>query len=267
MSIIESIIICPVCRLNLAEVPQSCNLCQDYFRDEMTKIPETFIDLTPEIVQNQTEAKTADIKPLRTELFRNPIIPILYERILPPIWAMGLRNIGGIEVEYQLVKQFFGNQPEVVVDISCGSGIMARRLVKSGEYKQAIALDYSELMLKELQQNIKQENIPPTKITIIRGDVEVLPFADNSIDAIYSGAAMHCWPNAERGIENIYRVLRTGGKLFATTFLKPLPSVIFRFFSVDELQDIMLKVGFSQEFVQVERRGVYGIIRCVKLAS
>ncbi|MDJ0552878.1 MAG: class I SAM-dependent methyltransferase [Microcoleaceae cyanobacterium MO_207.B10] len=263
MSITNTIIVCPICHLNLVELPQNCTICLNNFRNKITKIPENFIDLTPESIQTQSQKKS-ETKPLRTQLFRSQIIPLLYERILPPIWAMGLRNLGGMEVEFGEVKQFFGNDSEVVVDISCGSGIMARQLIKTGKYKQVIALDYSEFMLNELQQKMKQENIPLSKIMLIRGDVEMLPFADNSIEAIYSGAAMHCWPNTEQGINNIYRVLSTGGKLFATTFMKPLPSIVFRFFSVDELLNIMLKAGFVQESLEVEKRGVYGIIKCRK---
>jgi ubiquinone/menaquinone biosynthesis C-methylase UbiE len=119
-------------------------------------------------------------------------------------------------------------------------------------------------MLLQLQQQMKLDGISSSEIIVIRGDVEALPLASDSIDAIYAGAAMHCWPNAEEGIHNIYRVLRSGGKLFATTFLKPFPSIVFRFFSVDELRHILLRAGFNSEYVQIEARGLYAIIRCIK---
>ncbi|MBH8564385.1 class I SAM-dependent methyltransferase [Nostoc sp. CENA67] len=264
MSILQRVITCPICHLPLAEVPQRCDTCLDYFRNELEKAPSSLIDLTPDAVQRQIEGNAAETKPLRTELFRSPIISFFYERILPPIWAMGLRNLGGIDVEFQQCTEFFGEDPEIVVDISCGTGIMARRLALLGKYEQIIALDYSESMLAQLQQQMKLDGISPSQITIIRGDVEALPLASDSVDAIYAGAAMHCWPNAEAGIRNIYQVLRKGGKLFATTFLKPLPSIVFRFFTVDELRQILLTTGFHLDHVQVEAHGLYGIIRCVK---
>jgi SAM-dependent methyltransferase len=264
MSILQKIIACPVCRQPKAEVPQRCDACFDYFRNELVKMPSYLMDLTPSAALGAVEGNTALAQPLRTELFRFPIIPFLYERILPPIWAVGLRNLGGIDAEFRLVTDFFGQSPAIVADVSCGTGIMARRLALSGRYRHIIALDYSELMLAQLQQQAVLDGISPSQITIIRADVEALPLASNSIDAIYSGAAMHCWKDALEGIRNIYRVLVPDGKLFATTFLKPFPSIVFRFFSLLELRDIMLAAGFNEDNVQLRARGLYGTICCIK---
>ncbi|MBE9209066.1 class I SAM-dependent methyltransferase [Nostoc sp. LEGE 06077] len=263
MSSLEEAIACPVCYKTLTIAPQDCNQCHNYFRNELAKLPSSSLDLTPARVKGEIE-ETANAKPLRTELFRLPIISFLYERILPPIWAMGLRNLGGIDIEFQQCVEFFGQNLKVVADISCGTGIIARRLALLQQYEQIIALDYSEAMLGKLQQQIQLEGILPSQITIIRGDIAALPFAANSLDAVYSGAAMHCWPDATRGIRNIYQALRSGGKLFATTFLQPLPSIVFRFFTPNELQQIAIAAGFHPDCVQVETRGVYAIIRCIK---
>ncbi|BAZ28049.1 type 11 methyltransferase [Cylindrospermum sp. NIES-4074] len=263
MSSLQDAIACPLCRQPLAKLPQGCEECFNYFKTELEKIPTPLMDLTPSAALAQIEIYIVPRKLLRTELFRSPIISFLYERVLPPIWAMGLRN-RGIDVEFQQCTEFFGQGPEIVVDISCGTGMMARRLAQLGQYKHIIALDYSETMLQQLQQQMQLDSIPPSQITIIRADVEALPLAADSVDAIYTGAAMHCWPNPEEGISNIYRVLRRGGKLFATTFLKPLPSVVFRFFTVDELRQIFITAGFHPDQVWVEAKGIYGIIKCLK---
>ena len=264
MSRLQEIITCPLCHKPRVEVPVQCEACCDYFSQELAKTPSQVMDLTPSAALGVVEKKAAKAKPLRTELFRSPIIPLLYERILPPIWAAGLRNFGGIDAESRLVTEFFGQSLEIVADVSCGTGIMARCLALSGMYNHIIALDYSELMLAQLQQKMKLERISPSLITIIRADVEALPLASNSIEAIYAGAAMHCWKDALEGIRNIYRVLLPGGKLFATTFLKPFPNIVFQFFSVSELQDIMLAAGFKKDNVRVEARGVYATIWCIK---
>jgi SAM-dependent methyltransferase len=261
MSSLQEAIACPVCQKTLTTAPQDCTQCHNYFRNEVAKIPCCLIDITPERVKGETAVNS---QPLRTELFRLPIISFLYERILPSIWAMGLRNVGGIDIEFQQCLEFFGNNLSVVADISCGTGIVARRLALLQRCERIIALDYSEAMLGQLQQQMQIDSISPSQITIIRGDVGALPFAPNSLDAVYSGAAMHCWPDAEQGMRNIYRVLRSGGKLFATTFLQPLPSIVFRFFTQDELRQMAIAAGFHPDCVQVETRGIYGTLKCVK---
>lgn len=44
-----------------------------------------------------------------------------------------------------------------IIDASCGSGMFARLFAKSGLFSQVVALDYSENMLKQCYQFIKQE--------------------------------------------------------------------------------------------------------------
>ncbi|GAB1538719.1 hypothetical protein NUACC21_13830 [Scytonema sp. NUACC21] len=263
MSTLQDIIACPLCRKTLTEIPQQCNRCHNSFQQEFAKIPSV-MDLTSEALQRQNENSVTETKPLRTELFRSPIVSFLYERILPPLWAAGLRNFGGIDAEFQLCTEFFGQHPGIVADVSCGTGIMARRLVKWGKCEQILAVDYSETMLTQLQQQMQLEGISPSEIVIIRADVEALPLAPNSIDAIYAGAAMHCWANPSEGIRNIYQALRPGGKLLATTFLRPYPSIVFQFFSPEELRNIVLTAGFHSDNIQIETSGLYGIIKCIK---
>jgi len=154
---------------------------------------------------------------------------------------------------------YFGDNLGVAVDLSCGTGIVARELAKSKLARQIVAIDYSESMLAVLQQQISTTNL-----AIVRGDVEALPLTNDSVDAMYCGAAMHCWENPDRAIENIYRVLRPGGKLYLTTFLQPLPSIVFRFFSPQELADIFTNSGFLKDSLDIQSRGVYAIVKCSK---
>ena len=101
-----------------------------------------------------------------------------------------------------------------VVDMSCGSGLMTRRLVNSGAYARVIALDYSESMLTETARRIEEERVPTDALTLCRADVAALPLATASVDAMHAGAAMHCWPNLEEGLREIRRSLKPGGRLY-----------------------------------------------------
>lgn len=255
MNLLSEIIICPVCDRSLNTVPKNCNSCDNFYPQQLQKT-NSLIDLTSKKNNNK--------KPLRTEIFRSFWISFLYEKILPPIWAMGLRNNGGIDREIKEVLAYFDSNLDVIVDLSCGTGIMARNLAKNQIAPNILAIDYSESMLAVLRAEIVKEKISPDRISIIRADVESLPLLDNSVDAIYSGAAMHCWENPERAIENIYRVLRPGGKLYLTTFLQPLPSIIFRFFSPQEIENIFTKAGFIQDTLLIESRAIYAVVKCTK---
>lgn len=65
-------------------------------------------------------------------------------------------------LQFELIKNFLtpvlgGN----IIDASCGSGMFSRIFAKSGLFSSIVALDYSENMLKECYEFIKQEeNFP-----------------------------------------------------------------------------------------------------------
>ena len=221
-------------------------------------------------------------KPLRQQLFTSPIISTLYERILPPLWEMGLR-IGGPDAEYHSAASFLGGDGTgVALDLCCGTGFVAVRMAASLDFRHVFALDYSPQMLKECMASVvrtrrrrnhcsdnnnnnnKDDNLL-LPLSILRGDAGSLPFQDNCLDAVHWGAAMHCVPDVEQALAEVYRVLKPGGRLYATTFLRPFPDVVFRFFEVDEIKTLAWDAGFDDKnFLEVQGKGVYGVLCAIK---
>jgi len=213
-------------------------------------------------------------RPIRQELFRTPQVANAYERG----WRASFASAGfpGIEKEFDLVQDYFQDKRgKTILDLSCGSGLMVRRLARSNAYDKVIALDFSESMLEEVSRRKREENCPD--FDIIRGDVQAMPFKNDALDAIHSGAALHCWPSVEKGLSEVHRTLKPGGRFFATTFLWGIPDEVinlskslginpvdraYRFFSVPELEGLMYDAGFDE--YSVERRSRCAIIRCRK---
>jgi ubiquinone/menaquinone biosynthesis C-methylase UbiE len=78
-----------------------------------------------------------------------------------------------------------------ILDLSCGSGLMARRLVRKGGWQRVIAADYSESMLRETKGRFLQERLPVP--TLVRADAARLPFRSGSLDAVHAGAFFGWW--------------------------------------------------------------------------
>ena len=99
-----------------------------------------------------------------------------------------------------------------------------------------------------------------------------------SISALHAGAAMHCWPDLESAMSEINRVLKPGGRFFASTFLAPyfrtvkaatgdsIEQQAFQYFeTVDELKSIVMKGGFKESEIDIEVLGnACAIIRVCK---
>ena len=264
-------LICPLCQANVEFPHPSCQHCQASIRhatardSQYLNTPYPIIDLTPESLGH-----SPDLQPLRTRLFQTQPIAYAYERLLPALWAMGLRQ-NGIDREGDSVVEWFADlkgtsSPAIALDLSCGTGIVTRRLIRDTAMN-VIALDYSAEMLGELQARCRKERIDRNRIAIVRADATHLPLKPNSIDAIYSGAAMHCWPDAEATFKQIHTVLKPAGKLYLTTFLKPLPSIVFRFFSPTEIGQIARDAGFAGDRLQLDASGIYVTLTATKSRS
>ncbi|KAL3791568.1 hypothetical protein ACHAW5_000871 [Stephanodiscus triporus] len=168
------------------------------------------------------------------------------------------------------------------------TGLFARRFAKCGKYPRVIACDYSDSMLSEARRRIRADpdvTSSSTRLDLVRCDVARIPMRSGSVDAFHAGAAMHCWPEIETSLSEVYRVLRPGGRYFATTFLSnyfsrvagaertanggvdlPVNVRAFQYFpSEGYLRDLLTDAGFEGSKVSVEVLGrACVVMRCEK---
>lgn len=219
----KNILACPVCYepvtligANVLSVDSArgsslqCSTCKKTYSGK-----ETHLELT---VASGSKAYD-DAMPMATEFFRTPFISFLYERGWRQNFVWG--GFPGPEKEFEMMKDYLkpvlgGN----ILDASCGSGLFSRLFAKSGLFSLVAALDYSENMLKQCYEFIKQEeNFPKENLILVRADIARLPFVSGSLDAVHAGAAIHCWPSPSAAVAEVSRVLRPGGVFVATTYI------------------------------------------------
>ncbi|MDT0691027.1 bifunctional demethylmenaquinone methyltransferase/2-methoxy-6-polyprenyl-1,4-benzoquinol methylase UbiE [Salegentibacter sp. F188] len=100
-------------------------------------------------------------------------------------------------------------KPKSILDIATGTGDLAIKMVDS-EADKIVGLDLSEGMLDVGRKKIRKQNLEG-RIEMIQGDSEALPFEDNSFDAITVAFGVRNFENLEKGLREIFRVLRPGG--------------------------------------------------------
>ncbi|KAL3840721.1 hypothetical protein ACJIZ3_025312 [Penstemon smallii] len=219
---------CPICYeplirkgpsgFNLPAIYRSGFKCRKCNKSYSSK--NVYLDLT---VTSGTKEYN-EFKPAGTELFRSPLVSYVYERG----WRQNFNRSGfpGPDEEFNMAQEFFKPaEGGVLVDVSCGSGLFSRKFAKSGAYSRVIALDFSENMLRQCYDFIKDDDsILSSNLALVRADVSRLPFPSGSVDAVHAGAALHCWPSPSNAIAEINRILRSGGIFVGSTFLRVSPS-------------------------------------------
>ena len=109
----------------------------------------------------------------------------------------------------KVVKIVAKTNPHKVLDIATGTGDLAINLVKTGADK-IVGLDISEGMLAVGKKKVNKLNLA-SKIELVLGDSENMPFQDNEFDAITVAFGVRNFEHLEKGLTEIYRVLKPGG--------------------------------------------------------
>ncbi len=116
-------------------------------------------------------------------------------------WELGLVDLSGVQR---------------ALDAGCGTGVfllpLARRLLPQGA--TVIGLDLAEGTLGRARAQVQAEGLP---VECVIGDVEALPFDDNSFDLVLANYMLYHVPDLGQAIAELRRVLRPGGTLLAAT--------------------------------------------------
>lgn len=95
-----------------------------------------------------------------------------------------------------------------LLDIACGPGVIAAALAAGAT--AVIGLDAAEAMLERARARCAKASL--SNVEFKRGDAENLPFWDASFDGVVTRAAVHHFADPQRAFNEMFRVLRGGGR-------------------------------------------------------
>ncbi|MDG1570823.1 bifunctional demethylmenaquinone methyltransferase/2-methoxy-6-polyprenyl-1,4-benzoquinol methylase UbiE [Robiginitalea sp. M366] len=111
----------------------------------------------------------------------------------------------------RLVRLVSQNNPRDVLDIATGTGDLALALAKAGATR-VVGLDLAPGMLEVGRKKVTRQGLD-ARVEMVEGDSEALEFPDASFDAVTVAFGVRNFENLEKGLAEIYRVLRPGGTL------------------------------------------------------
>src|SRR5438067_1169700 len=129
----------------------------------------------------------------------------MFDRIAPVYDTMNRVMTAGLDQRWRRLTASAAVRPgDRVLDACCGTGDLAVADVRAGG--RVVGLDFSERMLERARRKAPD-------VEWVRGDLLELPFEDESFDAATVGFGVRNVADLERGLRELRRVLRPGGRL------------------------------------------------------
>ena len=133
----------------------------------------------------------------------------------------------GIDIRWRkkAINQLLAINPRTILDVATGTADVA--ILASGILKpnKITGIDISDGMLELGRKKIKKLGLENT-IELLNGDCETINFKNDSFEAVTVAFGVRNFENLEKGLAEIKRVLKPGGKLVVLEFSKPKTAVI-----------------------------------------
>lgn len=109
----------------------------------------------------------------------------------------------------KLVKPY---APKQILDVATGTGDFAIEMAKILSPEKVVGIDIAETMLQIGRKKIEHKGLA-SLIEMKEADSENLPFTDNSFDVASSAFGVRNFEDLEKGLSEMLRVLRPGGRI------------------------------------------------------
>lgn len=106
------------------------------------------------------------------------------------------------------VMEFDGFKGKRLLEIGCGLGTDLLQFARGGAIVTGVDLTPASIELVK-----RRFNLYGLAVDARVADAEKLPFPDNSFDVVYSFGVLHHTPNTPKAVDEVYRVLKPGGKI------------------------------------------------------
>jgi len=146
----------------------------------------------------------------------------MFDKIAPKYDLLNRVLSLGIDVSWRkrAISYLQSGQPKDILDVATGTADVALMAAKILKPARIIGIDIANQMLDIGRKKILKEGLEGI-ITLETGDSENLQFPDASFDAVTVAFGVRNFENLEKGLSEMHRVLRPGGRIVILEFSRP----------------------------------------------
>ena len=134
----------------------------------------------------------------------------------------GMRDKGWIETD-AIIKS--GIQSGYVLEVGPGPGHVGLEWLRKTEGTHLTGLEISPDMVRIAESNAREYGLA-TRTKYLHSDGRKVPFEDCEFDAVFTTGSLHEWEDPRSTFEEIWRVLKPGGRIFVSDLRRDMPILI-----------------------------------------
>ena len=153
------------------------------------------------------------------------------------------------------------NKDDIILDVGCGGGKTVNTMAKMATEGKVYGIDYSEDCVA-VSSKINRKLIYASRVEILYGYVESLPFPNDFFNLITAVETYYFWPDLIDNLKEIRRVLKLGGSMilinecyrhdkFEKRNAKWAELGDFTYHLPDEFREFMINAGYSSIKIDV----------------
>ncbi len=137
----------------------------------------------------------------------------------------------GIDIIWRkkAIRALKASKPQYILDVATGTGDFALAAIKLLKPRKIVGVDISEGMLAMAKEKIAKKGIG-AQFEVQLADSEHLPFSEGTFDAVTVAFGVRNFERLEKGLTDMCRVLKPGGKAVILEFSNPKKFPVKQFY-------------------------------------
>ena len=154
-------------------------------------------------------------------------------------------NRGNAAMNEEAVDRLGASAGDRVLDVGFGGGVIFELLLDRGV--EAAGIDRSAHAVDAVEGS-NRAAIEAGRLQVRRGEVESIPFEDESFDGVVTVNTVYFWPDLGAGLAEVLRVLKPGGRIVVAvrdgSVMKRVSRDIFTLRAPEEVLGAISAAGF-----------------------